>query len=189
MPLPDDPRQDSAPELLGTGVRLREPRDEDAAAWRALGRDPGIARMFGVDRAAAEIPLQEADALAWLARLRSHRHAWIIEHEGRLIGEIRLHSLEPKDKAARIAIAIFDPRRLGMGLGTEAICLVLAYGFGTIGLHRIDLRVLAFNERAIRAYRKCGFAIEGRLREAALVDGERHDDLIMGLLASEFRER
>jgi hypothetical protein len=29
--------------------------------------------------------------------------------------------------------------------------------------------------------------IEGRLREAALVDGERHNDLIMGLLASEFR--
>jgi RimJ/RimL family protein N-acetyltransferase len=145
--------------------------------------------MFGVDRAAAEIPLQAADALAWLARLRSYRHAWIIEHEGRLLGEIRLHSFEPKDKAARIAIALFDPARLGMGLGTEAIRLVLAYGFGTLGLHRIDLRVLAFNERAIRAYRKCGFVIEGRLREAALVDGERHDDLIMGLLASDFRAR
>jgi len=187
MPLPDDPRPDPSPELLGARVRLREPRDEDAAAWRALGRHPEIARMFGVDRAAAEIPLQAADALAWLARLRSHRHAWIIEHEGRLLGEIRLHSFEPKNKAARIAIALFDPARLGMGLGTEAIRLVLVYGFGTIGLHRIDLRVLAFNERAIRAYRKCGFVIEGRLREAALVDGERHDDLIMGLLASEFR--
>ena len=145
--------------------------------------------MFGGDRAAAEIPLQGADALAWLARLRSYRHSWVIEHEGRFLGEIRLYSFEPKDKAARIAIALFDPERLGMGLGTEAIRLVLAYGFGTLGLHRVDLRVLAFNERAIRAYRKCGFVIEGRLREAALVDGERHDDLIMGLLVSEFRKR
>lgn len=65
--------------------------------------------------------------------------------------------------------------------------LALAYGFDGLGLHRIDLRVLAFNERAIRCYRKCGFVVEERLREPALVDSERHDDLIMGLLASEFR--
>jgi RimJ/RimL family protein N-acetyltransferase len=65
--------------------------------------------------------------------------------------------------------------------------LALTYGFDDLRLHRIDLRVLAFNERAIRCYRKCGFVVEGRLRDAALVDGERHDDLIMGLLASEFR--
>ena len=29
--------------------------------------------------------------------------------------------------------------------------------FGILGLHRIDLRVLAYNTRAISCYRRCGF--------------------------------
>jgi RimJ/RimL family protein N-acetyltransferase len=46
--------------------------------------------------------------------------------------------------------------------------------------------VLAYNKRAIRAYEKCGFVIEGREREAAFVDGAWHDDVMMGLLDHEF---
>jgi RimJ/RimL family protein N-acetyltransferase len=47
--------------------------------------------------------------------------------------------------------------------------------------------VLAYNERAIRAYQKCGFVVEGRERETAFVDGKWHDDLMMGLLSTEFQ--
>ena len=50
------------------------------------------------------------------------------------------------------------------------------------GLHRIDLRVLAYNTRATRCYLRAGFVEEGREREAALVDGTWHDDVIMGIL-------
>jgi RimJ/RimL family protein N-acetyltransferase len=179
------------PELRSGRLCLRTPRDADAAAHLALGRDADIARMYGLDRAEAAAPLQEAEtlALAWLERLRMAPFAWIIEHDGRPIGEIRLHPLEAKDQTARIAIGMFDPRGLGQGLGTEAMRLVLTYGFDTLGLHRIELRVLVFNARAIACYQKCGFVVEGRLRQSALIDGERHDDLIMGLLAPEFHAR
>jgi RimJ/RimL family protein N-acetyltransferase len=53
-------------------------------------------------------------------------------------------------------------------------------------LHRIGIRVLAYNTRAIRAYEKCGFTIEGREREAAFVNGVWHDDMMMGLLETDF---
>jgi RimJ/RimL family protein N-acetyltransferase len=62
----------------------------------------------------------------------------------------------------------------------------LGFGFQRLGLHRIDLRVLAFNERAIRCYLRCGFTEEGREREAARVNEGRHDDVIMGILEQEF---
>jgi len=58
--------------------------------------------------------------------------------------------------------------------------------FATLRLHRISVRVVDYNVRAIRAYEKCGFAVEGRDREAALVDGTWHDDVIMGILDREF---
>jgi RimJ/RimL family protein N-acetyltransferase len=116
--------------------------------------------------------------------VQAHPCAWIIEHE-HLIGDIRLDNINDQDRRASLAIGIADPAALGQGLGTEAIGLVAAHAFGPMVLHRLTVRVLAFNERAIRAYQKCGFRVEGRERESACIDGAWHDDVIMGLLASE----
>jgi RimJ/RimL family protein N-acetyltransferase len=121
--------------------------------------------------------------------MRDGPHAWCIDVGARLIGEIRLEGLEQVDRRATLAVGILDPAALGNGYGTEAIRLVLAHAFGPMGLHRIDLRVLAYNERAIRCYEKCGFVIEGRERESALVDGAWHDDVMMGILATDVVER
>ena len=53
-------------------------------------------------------------------------------------------------------------------------------------LHRISLRVIDYNERAIRCYKSVGFVEEGRERETAFIQGRWRDDLIMGLLDREF---
>jgi RimJ/RimL family protein N-acetyltransferase len=66
----------------------------------------------------------------------------------------------------------------------EAVRLALGYIFST-GLHRISVRVMR-EMRAIGCYRKCGFQVEDREREAALVDGRWQDDIIMGVLEGEF---
>lgn len=83
-------------------------------------------------------------------------------------------------------MGIFDALLLGQGLGTETTRCVLAHAFDHLGLHRVDLRVLSYNHRAISSYPKCGFVEERREREAVFVDGAWHDDVIMGILAHEF---
>jgi [ribosomal protein S5]-alanine N-acetyltransferase len=175
----------ASPTLSGQSVTLREPKPEDVADRLALGQAPEIVYMFGGDPSA--IPsLTEAAAKIWVKGLAKHPHAWAVEHEGRLLGEIRLDDLNQHDRRARLAVGLYDPAKLGVGLGREAIRLVLKYGFGELGLHRISLRVVAYNVRAIRCYAACGFIEEGREREAAFVAGEWRDDIIMGLLAREF---
>jgi len=47
-------------------------------------------------------------------------------------------------------------------------------------------KILEYNARAIRAYQKCGFVVEGREREAAFVDGIWHDDVMMAMLVREY---
>lgn len=161
------------------------PQPLDGAARFALGNDPGIMRMFGAD-AIGWPPLSQERAVRWAEDLAAHPHAWVVEHEGQLLGEIHLDGVDPHDARARLAVGLYDPARLGMGLGREAVRLVLAHAFGPLGLHRVGLRVIAFNTRAIRCYRACGFIEEGREREAARVGGAWHDDIIMGVLAQEF---
>lgn len=144
--------------------------------------------MFGVSRTAVR-PLTRDGATRWVQRLVDHSQAWVIETDGRLIGEIRLDNVDRHDRRASMAIGILDPALLGKGLGSEAIRLLLRHAFAVLQLHRIGIRVLAYNQRAIRAYEKCGFVIEGREREAAFVNGAWHDDVLMGLLDHEFLSR
>ena len=72
-------------------------------------------------------------------------------------------------------------------MGTEASRLVLAYAFEVLLLHRVELRVLAFNERAIACYERCGFRREGVEREGAWIGGEWQSDVIMSILEQEYR--
>lgn len=172
--------------LEGASVRLRPPLEADADARLALGRDAGIAEMFGVSRQDVP-PLTREEVQRWFQALAEHPHAWVIESGQTFIGLIRLDRVDLQDRRASMAVGIYDPASLGRGLGSEAIKLLLGHAFGAMGLHRIGIRVLAYNKRAIRAYEKCGFVIEGRERETAFVNGAWHDDIMMGLLEHEFR--
>ena len=82
-------------------------------------------------------------------------------------------------------MGLFVAALRGQGLGREITRLVVAWGFGELGLHRIELEVLAFNTRAIRCYLACGFRSEGVRREAELYPHGWQDLIFMGLLRSE----
>jgi RimJ/RimL family protein N-acetyltransferase len=174
----------SVPVLKGKRVTLRRPCEDDFQARLRLGTDAEIFRMYGGNLIDLR-PMTEAAAKRWVQRLLDQDYAWIIE-AGSLIGEIRLDRVDLRDRRASLAIGIEDASQLGKGLGSEAIALALGYAFNVLGLHRVSVRVVNYNLRAIRAYQKCGFVIEGREREAALVDGAWHDDVMMAILDREY---
>ncbi|MFE0017487.1 GNAT family N-acetyltransferase [Mesorhizobium sp. NPDC059054] len=171
------------PELRSTRIVLRRPVPQDVETRLDLGRHKQIVEAYGgtFDPVA---PFTRSHAEAAIRFITQQDYAWVID-AGQFIGHVRLHGINMQDKRAALAIGIDDPSCLGKGYGTEAIRLVLSYAFGRI-FHRIGLRVLSNNARAIACYRKCGFVEEGREREAAFVNGAWQDDIIMGLLDREF---
>ena len=170
------------------GIILRAPEPRDVLARCALGVSAEIVRMYGgIADSQGELERQQADA--WFDALAQHPHAWVIEAEGELAGEIRLDGLDRRDRRARLAIGLLHERYLGRGIGRRAVELALDHAFGLLGLHRVDLRVLSYNLRAIRCYQACGFIREGVERESALVGEAWHDDWIMAILEHEFRAR
>ena len=173
---------DHVPELVGNQVRLRELRDSDIALRASLGRSREIARGFGEDLHLDE-PMAEQDAAAELAHRFGPGPHWVIADQRNVfVGIVRLAPIDTANRSARLGIGILDPGRLGQGLGTEAIRLVLAWAFDHLNLHRVGLTVLADNSRAIAAYTRCGFVVEGRLRRTLLRNGVWHDDLTMAIL-------
>ena len=107
----------------------------------------------------------------------------------RLIGTCAFSQLDADNGSALYHITIGESDAWGKGYGTEATQLMLDHAFGAMGLHRIALFVFEFNERAVRAYKRCGFVIEGRARESIWRDGRWWDELAMSVLESDWRKR
>jgi RimJ/RimL family protein N-acetyltransferase len=104
-----------------------------------------------------------------------------------LVGDVALQDIDPMNRNANVRIALLR-ERTGRGYGSEALRLILEYGFGILNLHRIELNVFAYNEKAIAAYEKLGFRREGVQREALYYDHQYHDSVLMSILAREYRE-
>ena len=168
-------------------MRLREVRDGDLATLVAIGPDREAYLAYGGDPSRDPVG-GEAWARTILDRLTVAPWGRIIEVERALTGEIRLHGVS-EDRSARLALGLFRPQARGRGLGRAAIALALDHAFGPLALHRVELRVLAANARAIRCYEAAGFRHEGRLRDAARIGAGYQDDLVMAILETDPRPR
>ena len=109
--------------------------------------------------------------------------------DNKMIGTISLEKINYINRRATLAILIGDKDYRSKSYGTEAIRLILDYGFNYLNLNNIDLHVLEFNDRALNCYKKCGFKECGRRRKAEFVDGNYYDVIEMDILAEEFTEK
>ena len=125
-----------------------------------------------------------------LADQGSKRATFAIEAltDGALVGFVHLLDIDWPCRLAHFGIVIGETDRQDRGIGSEATALMMVYGFETLNLDRIELRVLDSSVRARHIYARLGFVDEGRLRRAAFVAGAPADVIVMGLLREEFRK-
>jgi diamine N-acetyltransferase len=103
------------------------------------------------------------------------------------IGDLGFNEIDRLHRNAEIGIAIGDKRFWNQGFGTEAMSLMVRYGFNDLNLHRIYLQVYETNPRAIRSYEKAGFVREGVMREAVFKDGRYINVVLMSVLRPEWK--
>ena len=107
--------------------------------------------------------------------------------DNKMLGSISLERINHINRSATLGIFIGDKDFRCKGYGTEAIQLLLEYGFKYLNLHSIKLDLLSVNERAHKCYLKCGFKDTGASREAIFLNGKYYDRLYMEILESEFK--
>ena len=61
--------------------------------------------------------------------------------------------------------------------------LMIDYAFDRMQLHKVMLRVLATNKRAIRSYKKAGFVQEGYFKDDVRISGKYEDIVYMGIVS------
>jgi RimJ/RimL family protein N-acetyltransferase len=103
-----------------------------------------------------------------------------------LVGDALLWAIDNHNRSAHLGLSLFPASR-GRGFGADIVQVLCRYGFRTRGLHRLQVDTLADNAAMISAATKAGFVLEGTLRRSAWVDGEFLDDVILGLLAADWK--
>lgn len=112
--------------------------------------------------------------------------AIIDSNKDKIIGSVGLHQVNHLKRKAELGIFIGEKEYREKGYGTEAIRLILDYGFNYLNLNNIKLDVMEFNERAIACYKKCGFKEYGRRRKCEFINGKYYDVIEMDILSEEF---
>ncbi len=177
--------------IIGRNVRLRAIERQDLPLFVAWLNDPEVRKNLLVS-----IPLSGAQEDGWFERtlaLPLEEQPLGIEvqtPEGwQLVGNCGFARFNWQHRHAEIGIFIGDARFWNKGYGTQAMRLMLKYGFNTLNLNRIYLTVYETNPRGIRCYEKAGYVHEGRLRHAIFQDGQYIDLLVMSVLRSEWSDR
>lgn len=164
-------------------TRLQTASDETAVVFTRWESDPELVPLTRRNRDAAELAAREVVTVAGLEARLEHHAIYLIHVEGRLVGEMSYrvdpeHLFHGEPGTAWVGITLGEPAARGRGIGTLAMGF-LEEEIRKAGLHRIELGVFAFNEPAIRTYRKLGYQDMGRIRAFTFWQGRMWDDLRM----------
>ena len=170
----------------GDRITFRTLELEDLPFLQALVNREDLHPFIGV-----YWPLNGVAEREWLEGLYKDREkfafAIVLKEGNRLLGSCELRLGPAAHRTAVLGIGIAEAEFRGKGYGTEALRLLLEYGFGTLNLNRIELKVFANNPRGIRCYEKCGFRREGVLRDSRWWNGRWWDTFEYGILAREWQ--
>lgn len=169
--------------LMGDLVRLRPLEERDLVHLERWWNDPEWQAFQQLTvRPRPDGPTQDLFR-SWSTNENGSGVGFSIEalSTGEFVGHVALWGVALPARTATLGIVV-GPTQVDQGYGSDAVRVVARYAFRSMGVHRIELMVAAFNLRARRAYEHAGFQVEGVRREAAFLDGGYADVLQMGLL-------
>jgi RimJ/RimL family protein N-acetyltransferase len=169
---------------------LRDFTAEDMAILRALETDPALYRYRDSG------PPSDERLRVWFQRIQDAprldpRPDYILAitfpAEGRLIGLIGLTITNRELGQAELGYRLRQ-EYWGQGYASEAARALVAFGFATLGLHRIFAMCHPENDASQRVMQKIGMQYEGHLRQDwRYQNGVWRDSLLYAILEQDWR--
>ncbi|MRH41326.1 GNAT family N-acetyltransferase [Aquibacillus halophilus] len=179
-------KQNSESFLTGTNVVLRKITKEDYLNFSRI-EDVMESRLLMND--GIPFPPTEEDHQKFLGELSADKDDYMFAIETiedrQFIGTVAVYLVNWKNGSCNVGISIGTEFQ-GRGHGTDAMNTLLDFIFNYMNINKVKLQVFSFNKAAIRSYQKCGFTLEGTLREELFRFGEFHDIFIMGILRKDW---
>ncbi len=171
--------------ISGDRIILRKVKDSDATAIVENVNDKEVTRYLST----VPYPYTMKDARFFIEKLckkKNSKHFAIeLKETGKLIGVVSLSKINRKHKKAVIGYWI-GKKHWNKGIGTEALNLILGFGFRKLKLNRIYGKVMVPNIASAKLLEKAGFRHEGTLRKDVFIRGKWMDYKVYGLLKEDY---
>jgi RimJ/RimL family protein N-acetyltransferase len=165
---------------VSDAVQIRRARADDADFLLELILDDETKPFLGLP---AEITRD--DLLEEITRSDREPEAFgrfVIEAGGERVGSLGFRLVNERNRIAEAGRFAIHPSYRGRGIGDEAARLFQRHLLVDLELHRVELQIYGFNERAIAQAERTGYVREGVKRKAYLKNGEWQDAVLFGLV-------
>ena len=110
------------------------------------------------------------------------------KENGVFIGTIGFANIDMDNNSGEIGY-VLNPAYHRRGIMTEALERVLEFAFGTLAMHRVQLRIMDGNEASVKLAEKMGFKYEGMLRDSILCKGAYRTVRYYSMIENEYFAR
>lgn len=176
------------PLFKGQLVRLAAPQPDDHIAFSKWTEDDEYLRLLDNDPARPLSPEAYAQWEQGFSEAPNVFHFRVRTlADDHLIGMVILGGIQWTNQTAFLGVNIGDPNYRGKGYGSEAMQLILNYGFLELNLHRVTSSTISYNTASVKAHEKVGFQREGIQRESIQREGQFFDVIHYGILRREWQ--
>jgi len=169
----------------GERVYLSPMNIEDVEIYTKWMNDFSVTDGLGMSARITSLE-SEKNYIESLTKHGEYQFAIVDKNTDALIGNGGFSNINHINKTAEVGLFIGEEDMRNKGLGTEALGLLVKYGFEYLNLNNIMLRVYSFNERAFKCYKKCGFKEFGRRHKALPLKNKWYDIVYMEILREDY---
>lgn len=172
--------------LTGDKIVLRKITKDDYENFYAI-EDVVESRLLMND--GIPFPPTKGDHEKFLSEVNPEKDEYIfgieLKDEKIFIGTISVYSVNWKNSTCHVGVSIGTAYQ-GKGYGTDSMKVLIGFIFNYMNLNKVKLQVFSFNKRAVASYEKCGFSLEGTLKEELFRFGRFYDIYYMGLIRKDW---
>jgi len=172
--------------IKGNQINLRAIERSDLEKLRNMRNEPENNQYFRTWR---QLNMDDQERFFKNIVMGDNHIVFGIENKtGELIGVCRLSYIQWQARIAEAGIYTKLSEQ-GKGYGTEAMRILVDFGFNQANLHRITAEARVDNAASIEIFKKIGFEVEGTLRDSFFRNGRYYDTIVMSILEKDLNER
>lgn len=170
---------------LNSDFKLRKPELDDVNDLFEIKNDDETKKTL----VGFSASFSKQDILNWIEyhNKQNNEILFVIEHtpSRKVIGHIGLYNIDYRARKCSCGILIGNKSFRRKGLGYLCLKALVDFGFDNLNLNRIEADFLQDNIASLSIYKKIGFKIEGKQRQAQYKLGMYYDLVLMALLRDE----
>lgn len=164
-------------------LRALEPNDYKVSIkWR---KDNAIWDMLGGTKYFVSTAYEQKWVENAIFNSKDIKLAICLNENDRYIGNVYMTDIDMLKRSCHSHVLIGEKDCWGKGYAREALLMVIDYMFKERNIHRIQANILESNIQSLKMHEKCGYKIEGLMRDAVFKNGKYQNQYILSILDSD----